>query len=138
MAKILVTGSKGSLGQPLTRELKWRGHEVWQVDLQHQRDDNYIRADASSCRQLERVFEQHYNEGLFPAYSSEVMSNIVPMKLYEYTAMEEPVICSDLLGMVKESGQDNGVVHTWIDLRTAKATEIYRKADVAKARHRVK
>ena len=61
MAKILVTGSKGSLGQPLTKELKRRGHEVWQVDLQHQLEDNYIRADVSSYRQLERVFEQPYD-----------------------------------------------------------------------------
>lgn len=61
MAKILVTGSKGTLGRPLVRELKGRGHEVWQVDVQHQADENYIRADTSSYRQLERVFEQHYD-----------------------------------------------------------------------------
>lgn len=39
-------------------ELKARGHEVWQVDLQHQLDENYIRADVSSYRQLERVFDE--------------------------------------------------------------------------------
>ncbi len=55
--KILVTGSKGTLGTPLVKELSRRGHEVWQCDLQHQRDDNYIRADVSNYRQLERVFE---------------------------------------------------------------------------------
>jgi len=55
--KILVTGSKGTLGVPLVNELKKRGHEVWQCDLQHQRDENYIRADVSKYRQLERVFE---------------------------------------------------------------------------------
>ena len=54
---ILVTGSKGTLGTPLVKELLKRGHEVWQSDLQHQRDDNYIRADVSNYRQLERVFE---------------------------------------------------------------------------------
>lgn len=57
MKRILVTGSKGTLGTPLVKELTKRGHEVWQCDLQHQRDDNYIRADVSSYRQLERVFE---------------------------------------------------------------------------------
>ncbi len=57
MARILVTGSKGTLGIPLVNELKKRGHEVWQCDLQHHRDDNYIRADVASFRQLERVFE---------------------------------------------------------------------------------
>lgn len=55
MARILVTGSKGTLGIPLVNELMKKGHEVWQCDLQHQRDDNYIRADVASYRQLERV-----------------------------------------------------------------------------------
>ena len=54
--RILVTGSKGTLGTPLVNELKKRGHEVWQCDLQHKRDDNYIRANVSNYRQLERVF----------------------------------------------------------------------------------
>ncbi|HMD90202.1 MAG TPA: NAD(P)-dependent oxidoreductase [Anaerolineaceae bacterium] len=57
MSRILVTGSKGTLGTPLVNELQKRGHEVWQCDLQHQRDDNYIRADISNYRQLQRVFE---------------------------------------------------------------------------------
>jgi len=57
MARILVTGSKGTLGIPLVDELTRRGHEVWQCDLQHHKDDNYIRADISSYRQLERVID---------------------------------------------------------------------------------
>lgn len=55
--RILVTGSKGTLGTRLVQELKNRGYEVWGCDLQHQRDDNYIRADVSNFRQMERVFE---------------------------------------------------------------------------------
>ena len=61
MAKILVTGSKGTLGKPLVRELERRGHDVWGIDLQHQADDKFIRADVASYRQLERVFEQDYD-----------------------------------------------------------------------------
>lgn len=61
MAKILVTGCMGTLGQPLIAELRIRGHKVWGVDLQHQVDENYIRADVSNYRQLERVFEQNYD-----------------------------------------------------------------------------
>ena len=38
-------------------ELQKRGHEVSGCDLQHQRDENFIRADVSNYRQLERVFE---------------------------------------------------------------------------------
>ena len=59
--KILVTGSKGTLGVALVRELKRRGHDVWQCDLQHHRDEQYIRADVGSYRQLERVFAQSYD-----------------------------------------------------------------------------
>jgi len=55
--KILVTGGKGTIGTPLVEELSAQGHEVWQCDLSHQRDENYIRADISNYRQLERVFE---------------------------------------------------------------------------------
>lgn len=57
MFKILVTGSKGTLGTPLVKELSERGHKVWQCDLSHQRDPRYIRADIAKYRQLERVFE---------------------------------------------------------------------------------
>lgn len=61
MARILVTGSRGTLGRPLVRELTRRGHEVWGCDLQHQADERYIRADIAQYRQLERVFEQSYD-----------------------------------------------------------------------------
>jgi dTDP-glucose 4,6-dehydratase len=61
MSKILVTGSKGTLGTPLVAELTRRGHEVWGCDLQHQADDRYFRADVAHYRQLERVFEQSYD-----------------------------------------------------------------------------
>lgn len=61
MAKILVTGSKGTLGSRLVEVLQFRGHDVWEVDLQHHLGDKYIRADISEYRQLERVFEQNYD-----------------------------------------------------------------------------
>ena len=57
MARILVTGSLGTLGTPLVRELRSRGHAVRQVDLQHSAEADYIRADISNYRQLERAFE---------------------------------------------------------------------------------
>lgn len=59
--RVLVTGSQGALGRPLVKELVKRGHEVWGCDLQHQRDENYIRADVSHYRQLERLFEHDYD-----------------------------------------------------------------------------
>ena len=56
MAKILVTGSLGTLGRPLVTELRARGHEVSQCDLQHAGEPSYTRADVSLYRQIEQVF----------------------------------------------------------------------------------
>jgi dTDP-glucose 4,6-dehydratase len=61
MARILVTGSRGTLGRPLIAELRRRGHDVWGCDLQHQAEQRYTRADVAAFRQLERVFERQYD-----------------------------------------------------------------------------
>jgi dTDP-glucose 4,6-dehydratase len=51
----------GTLGRPLKHELERRGHDVWGIDLQHQAEQKYYRADIASYRQMERVFEQKYD-----------------------------------------------------------------------------
>lgn len=49
---------------------------------------------------------------LLPAYPREkVMQDIVPIKLYEYMTMKKPVIVTRLPGVMKEFGEDNGVVY---------------------------
>jgi glycosyltransferase involved in cell wall biosynthesis len=49
---------------------------------------------------------------LLPAYFREkIMQDIVPIKLYEYMAMGKPVISTKLPGVMREFGQDNGVVY---------------------------
>jgi dTDP-glucose 4,6-dehydratase len=58
MAKILVTGCRGTIGSPLVRELRRRGHDVWGCDLQHQADEQFIRADIQSYRQLEQMLDK--------------------------------------------------------------------------------
>jgi dTDP-glucose 4,6-dehydratase len=58
MARILVTGSNGTLGRPLVAELRRRGHTVWGCDLQHGFDEHTMRADVRQYRQLERVAEE--------------------------------------------------------------------------------
>lgn len=50
--KILVTGSQGTLGRPLVRELRRRGHEVWGCDLAHFREEHYTRVDLAEHRQV--------------------------------------------------------------------------------------
>jgi glycosyltransferase involved in cell wall biosynthesis len=49
---------------------------------------------------------------LLPAYLTEtVMQDIVPIKMYEYMAMRKPVIASRLPGVVREFGENNGVIY---------------------------
>jgi glycosyltransferase involved in cell wall biosynthesis len=49
---------------------------------------------------------------LLPAYpDEEAMQDIVPIKMYEYLAMEKPVITTHLPGIMKEFGGDSGVVY---------------------------
>jgi glycosyltransferase involved in cell wall biosynthesis len=52
------------------------------------------------------------NVCILPAYPDEkIMRDIVPIKLYEYMAMQKPVISTRLPGVMKEFGEDNGVVY---------------------------
>jgi dTDP-glucose 4,6-dehydratase len=53
-----VTGCGGTLGRPLIAELRRRGHDVWGCDLQHGSDEQVIRADVRSYRQLSQLLEQ--------------------------------------------------------------------------------
>jgi len=48
---------------------------------------------------------------LLPAYNNEIMRNIVPIKMYEYMAMEKPVIATKLPGIMKEFRHNNGVLY---------------------------
>lgn len=49
---------------------------------------------------------------LLPAYPTEkTMLNIVPMKMYEYMVMRKPVIATRLPGIMKEFGEDHGVIY---------------------------
>jgi glycosyltransferase involved in cell wall biosynthesis len=49
---------------------------------------------------------------LLPACPDEkIMQDVVPIKMYEYMAMRKPVIATRLAGVMKEFGEDNGVVY---------------------------
>jgi dTDP-glucose 4,6-dehydratase len=63
--KVLVTGGLGSVGAPLVRELRARGHEVWVCDLPHAADRNYMRCDVSQVRQLHGIFAKHQFEMVY-------------------------------------------------------------------------
>jgi dTDP-glucose 4,6-dehydratase len=57
--KILVTGGLGTVGTPLVRELRDRGHDVWLCDLPHYHDAQYARCDVAEYRPLERLVGEH-------------------------------------------------------------------------------
>jgi len=48
---------------------------------------------------------------LLPAYRTETMQNIVPIKMYEYLAAGKPVIATRLPGLFREFGEGHGVVY---------------------------
>jgi len=48
---------------------------------------------------------------MLPAYNNEIMRNIVPIKMYEYMSMKKPVIATKLPGLMKEFGEDHGVIY---------------------------
>ena len=50
------------------------------------------------------------NVCIFPSHRAEMMNHIVPIKMYEYMAMQKPVIATDLIGIKTEFGFDNGVI----------------------------
>ena len=69
MAKILVTGSLGTLGRPLVALLQSRGHSVVGCDLAHHRSEyapivgvtegDYYRCDVAEYSQLYGIFDGH-------------------------------------------------------------------------------
>ncbi|MBX2916333.1 MAG: NAD(P)-dependent oxidoreductase [Cyclobacteriaceae bacterium] len=73
MAKILVTGGLGTIGQGLVKELSSRGHEVFLIDLYHGenqqgfslrtdvKNPTYARCDVGEMRQLEMIFNKWGN-----------------------------------------------------------------------------
>ncbi|MFH0865654.1 MAG: NAD(P)-dependent oxidoreductase [Bacteroidota bacterium] len=68
--KVLITGSKGVVGQKLVKVLESRGHDVFGIDLQHFPGETgfvqkmshekwvYSRCDIGEYRQVERIFNE--------------------------------------------------------------------------------
>ena len=48
---------------------------------------------------------------VLPYHNVELTRDIVPIKMYEYMAMGKPVISISLPGVMKEFGEDNGVIY---------------------------
>lgn len=57
-SQILVTGGRGFIGTNLTNELRSRGNIVWTCDILQGEDERHFKADVSSFRQMEAIFEK--------------------------------------------------------------------------------
>src|SRR2546427_12017494 len=68
---------------------------------------------------------------LLPAYKTETMRNIVPIKMYEYLAAGKPVIATRLPGLVEEFGEGNGIMYVNGPIEAlAKASELARQGNL--------
>jgi glycosyltransferase involved in cell wall biosynthesis len=86
-------------------------------DLQREREELGLEDDVAFAgkQPYEKIpeFIAASDICLLPAHDNAIMRDIVPIKMYEYMAMGKPVIATRLHGLVREFGDDNGVL--WID-----------------------
>jgi glycosyltransferase involved in cell wall biosynthesis len=111
VAKDLVSRPEG--GRVL--KLLAVGRGKLQEELQH------LAAQDSASRRIHLVGWQPYSElprylaaadiCLLPAHQNDIMRDIVPIKVYEYMAAGKPVIATRLPGLVREFGENHGVVY---------------------------
>jgi glycosyltransferase involved in cell wall biosynthesis len=82
-------------------------------ELQRMRNDGLAQLILVGWQPYERIPEYvaAADVCLLPAHGNEVMKNIVPIKMYEYLACGKPVISSRLPGIMKEFGDNNGVIY---------------------------
>lgn len=84
-------------------------------DLQKLREENHLDGQIimTGKQPYESIpeFIAAADVCLLPAYNNEIMRDIVPIKFYEYMAMGKPVIATKLPGVMKEFGEDHGVIY---------------------------
>jgi glycosyltransferase involved in cell wall biosynthesis len=85
--------------------------ELQEIRERYNLQDRVILTGRKSYQEIPNLIAAA-NVCLLPAYPWEpIMQDIVPIKMYEYMAMKKPVISTKLPGVMKEFGEDNGVVY---------------------------
>lgn len=85
--------------------------KLQQIRDSHGLQDRVILTGKKPYQEIPK-FIAASNICLLPSYLDEkIMQDIVPIKMYEYMAMSKPVIATRLPGVVREFGDDNGVVY---------------------------
>jgi glycosyltransferase involved in cell wall biosynthesis len=84
-------------------------------DLQKIREEHHLENQIilTGRQPFERIpeFLAAADICMLPAYNNGIMRDIVPIKMYEYMAMGKPVITTKLPGVMKEFGEDHGVIY---------------------------
>jgi glycosyltransferase involved in cell wall biosynthesis len=85
-------------------------------DLQRIRDENHLGNNLilTGKQPYEKIpeFIAASDICILPADPKEkIMQDIVPIKMYEYMAIGKPVICTKLPGIMREFGNENGVLY---------------------------
>ena len=117
-AKLLMVG-KGDSWDEVARLAKERGAEdrIKMVGFRPYAEMPSYLSAADVC--------------LLPAYKTETMQNIVPIKMYEYLAAGKPVIATNLPGLQREFGEGHGVVYVEEPAEVVrKALELARQGDL--------
>jgi glycosyltransferase involved in cell wall biosynthesis len=81
-----------------------------EIRREHKMEDRIIMLDWQPYEEVPKYIAAA-DICILPAYKNEIMQNIVPIKMYEYMAMGKPVIATRLYGLVKEFGEENGVLY---------------------------
>ncbi len=85
--------------------------ELKGIQTDHNLQDRLILTGKKSYQELPGLISVA-DICILPAYPTEkIMQDIVPIKLYEYMAMQKPVISTRLRGVMKEFGESNGVLY---------------------------
>ena len=85
--------------------------ELQQIQERHELQDRIILTGKKPYQEIPR-FIAASDICLLPAYPTEkLMQDGLPAKMYEYMAMKKPVISTKLPGVMREFGEDNGVVY---------------------------
>lgn len=116
MSRILVTGSEGTLGTPLVKELRRRGHEVWGCDLKHANSENFIRCDISNYRQIQKVINEIRPEQIY--HLAAEFGRMNGEEYYEQVWKSNVIGTRNILEVQKEHEDE-------IELIFASSSEIY-------------
>jgi glycosyltransferase involved in cell wall biosynthesis len=85
--------------------------ELKEIQTEHNLQNRLILTGKKSYQELPGLISVS-DVCILPAYPDEkIMQDIVPIKLYEYMAMQKPVVSTRLPGVIKEFGESNGLVY---------------------------